>query len=311
MQSAKKVIAVLTATGTQGAGVVEELLKDGSFAVRGITRDPESAKAKALTARGVEMVKGDADDANSLTAAFEGAYGVFANTVWTIFPKEGYDQKKTEERETQQGKNMVDAAKKAGVQHFVWSTLAGISEPWVYHLMSKHKVNSYLAESGIPVWTLYYTSCYISNFAKPVIQFLKKDSDGLFFIDIPVPPDTVIPFFHGGESGKWVLPMFKDPSKYNGQRVDAVAEFLTPRQIAETIKRVTGVPVYVKELTVERFFEPSYRASVFDEMWLNCATWVLKLNNKNAEQSKSIVPSPTTLEEFLKTDPKTRELLGV
>jgi hypothetical protein len=42
----KKIIAVVGATGKQGGGAVDALLKDGTFAVRAITRDSGSAKAK-------------------------------------------------------------------------------------------------------------------------------------------------------------------------------------------------------------------------------------------------------------------------
>ena len=62
--SAKKLILVIGATGAQGMAVVDGLLApsaDGSpspYAVRALTRDTESRRAKELTARGVECVKG-------------------------------------------------------------------------------------------------------------------------------------------------------------------------------------------------------------------------------------------------------------
>lgn len=42
----KKIIAVVGATGKQGGGFVDVLLKDGTFAVRAITRDSGNDKAK-------------------------------------------------------------------------------------------------------------------------------------------------------------------------------------------------------------------------------------------------------------------------
>lgn len=44
--ASKKIIAVIGATGTQGGGVARDLLKDGEFAVRAVTRNPDSASAK-------------------------------------------------------------------------------------------------------------------------------------------------------------------------------------------------------------------------------------------------------------------------
>lgn len=44
--STKPIIAVTGATGTQGGGVARDLLKDGTYAVRAVTRNPDSAAAK-------------------------------------------------------------------------------------------------------------------------------------------------------------------------------------------------------------------------------------------------------------------------
>src|SRR5438552_2747592 len=73
----KKVIAVMGATGAQGGGLVRAILADrsGEFAVRAITRKPDSDKARALAKSGVQVVPANADDPPSLEAAFGGAHG--------------------------------------------------------------------------------------------------------------------------------------------------------------------------------------------------------------------------------------------
>jgi uncharacterized protein YbjT (DUF2867 family) len=75
----KKVIVVVGATGAQGSGLVHAILNDpdGGFAVRALTRDVSSDKARALAARGAELVQADVDDVESLKRAFAGAYGAF------------------------------------------------------------------------------------------------------------------------------------------------------------------------------------------------------------------------------------------
>ena len=63
--SYQKLILVIGATGAQGIAVIDALLapaKDGKqspFAIRALSRDPESKRAKELTARGIEVVKGE------------------------------------------------------------------------------------------------------------------------------------------------------------------------------------------------------------------------------------------------------------
>lgn len=48
MSSQKRIIAVVGATGTQGGGIVRDLIKDGEFAVRAITRNPDSDASKGM-----------------------------------------------------------------------------------------------------------------------------------------------------------------------------------------------------------------------------------------------------------------------
>ena len=76
-------------------------------------------------------MQADLDDPSSLERAFEGAYGVFALTDFWEHGAEG---------EIRHGKNMVDAAKKTGVRHFVYSTLDR-GDPEVPHFVTKAVVD--------------------------------------------------------------------------------------------------------------------------------------------------------------------------
>src|SRR5436190_989063 len=113
----RKIIAVIGATGAQGGGLVRAILADKNrpFAVRAITRNPNSEKAQALRAAGADIVAADADDPASLERAFAGAYGAFLVTnFWEHF---------SPERELAQARNMAQPAKAAGLKHVIWSTL--------------------------------------------------------------------------------------------------------------------------------------------------------------------------------------------
>src|SRR6267154_5618323 len=107
----KKLIAVIGATGQQGGAVVRALQAQGQFKVRALTRHP--AKHRGLAD---EVVEADLDRPDTLKAAFAGAHGVFLVTnAW---------EKGT--GEPKQATAAVRAAKDAGVQHFVWSTLPNV-----------------------------------------------------------------------------------------------------------------------------------------------------------------------------------------
>ena len=136
----KKVIAVVGATGAQGGGLVRSILADGGgdFAVRAITRDVDSDKSRALAAAGAEVVAADLHDEASVARAFEGAYGAYCVTFfWNHF---------SPETEQQEARNMAQAARRAGLQHVIWSTLED-TRRWVPldddrmpTLMGKYKV---------------------------------------------------------------------------------------------------------------------------------------------------------------------------
>src|SRR6187399_3226664 len=161
-----KVIAVLGATGTQGGGLCRAILADksGGFSCRAITRDPSKDKAKELAAAGAEVVAGNLDDVESLKKAFAGAHGVYAVTnFWEHF---------SGQKEKAQAKNVAEAAKAAGVEHVIWSTLED-TRKWmpaddtrmpmlqgsyrVPHFDAKAEANAFFA--GVPttfLWTTFY-----------------------------------------------------------------------------------------------------------------------------------------------------------
>ena len=135
-----KVIAIVGATGAQGGGLARAILDDpqGASPSRALTRKVDGDKARALAARGAEVVAADLDDEESLTKAFAGAYGAFCLTnFWEHF---------SPERELAQAKNMARAAKAAALQHVIWSTLddtrkrVPLDDDRMPTLMGKYKV---------------------------------------------------------------------------------------------------------------------------------------------------------------------------
>jgi len=109
VQRAKeKLIAVIGATGQQGASVVHALQRSSRFKVRALSRNPDKHRGLAD-----EVGKADLNLPETLKAAFAGAHGVF---LVTNFWEKGTDELK-------QATAAVRAAKEAGVKHFIWSTL--------------------------------------------------------------------------------------------------------------------------------------------------------------------------------------------
>ena len=157
----KQIVTVIGGTGLQGGGVVNALLAQENFAVRVPTRNPESEAARALAARGVELVKADLLEPASLRGAFEGSHGAFVVTNF-------WDPAQMK-RETEVGSEAVKAARAAGVQHLIWSTLPDSEKltggrQKVAHFTGKAHVDAVVKGAGFARHTFVMAPMYFQNF---------------------------------------------------------------------------------------------------------------------------------------------------
>ena len=140
--SSQKLLAVVGATGTQGASVISHFLKHYplQYKLRALTRNPASSSARSLTDKGVEVVQADLDDPPSLQRAFAGANAIFAYTATDVITASPEAIKTFESGqvgsigeaaypiEIRQGKNIADAAASVGesLERIVWSSLNAV-----------------------------------------------------------------------------------------------------------------------------------------------------------------------------------------
>lgn len=140
-EGANNLVLVFGATGRQGGAVTRHLRRQG-WGVRALTRSANSPRAAALRGAGVEVVVGDLSDPESIAAAMRGCYGVFSvQNYW----EHGLVH------EVAQGKRVVDQARHAGVQHFVFASVARCREAGIPpYLATKGEVERYVEASGLP-----------------------------------------------------------------------------------------------------------------------------------------------------------------
>ena len=244
----KKVIAVVGATGAQGGGVVRAILadKDSGFTARAITRNVNSDKAKALAASGAEVVAANVDDEASVRRAFEGAYGAFCVTFF-------WDHLSVE-REQAEAAAMARAAKAAGVQHVIWSTLDDtrkfipLDDPRMPTLHGKYKVphfdgkgeaDQYFRDAGVPttfLLTVFYWDNFIYFGAGP-----KAGPDGTLALTMPM-GDKKLPSMAAEDIGKCAYGVFKRRDLI-GQTVGIAGGHLTGEEMAAGMSEALGVPV--------------------------------------------------------------------
>ncbi|MEA2766303.1 MAG: hypothetical protein QOK07_2707 [Gemmatimonadaceae bacterium] len=256
---AKKIIAVIGATGAQGGGLVRAILNDknGSFTARAITRNANSDKAKALADAGAEVVTADLDDVKSLKQAFEGAHGVFCVTnFWEHFKPE---------KEISQARNMAQAAKDAHVKHVIWSTLEDtresipLSDDRMPTLMGKYKVphfdakgeaNAIFTQLGVPT-TFLVTSFYWENF----IYFgmgPKKGADGKLAITLPL-GNKKLASIASEDIGKTAYAIFEDGDEMIGKTVGIAGGHLTGEQMAKSLSKALGQQVMYNAVSPAAF----------------------------------------------------------
>jgi uncharacterized protein YbjT (DUF2867 family) len=255
----KKIIAVMGSTGSQGGGLVRAIQSDpgGGFKARAITRDPNSDKAKALKDLGAEVVGADIDDEASLKKAFAGAYGAYCVTFfWAHF---------SPEKEQQGARNMANAAKAAGIQHLIWSTLED-TRKWVPltdnrmptlqgkykvpHFDAKGEIDHVFTDAGVPT-TFLLTSFYWDN----MYMFgmgPAKGQDGNYSITFPM-GNHKMSGIAAEDIGGCAYGIFKKGKELIGKTVGIAGEHLTGAQMAEKLSKGLGIQCSYNAVTPEAY----------------------------------------------------------
>ncbi|KAL4785923.1 hypothetical protein BJX76DRAFT_323048 [Aspergillus varians] len=255
-----KLLTVFGATGRQGGSVICTVLADPAlsqqFKVRGITRDVSKPDAKALAEKGVEVVSADMTSVSSLVEALTGSHSVFLVTTPTFT--------ENSDLELTQGKNVADAAKKAGVQHLIFSSLLNVTETSggrlkdVPHFDQKAQVEQYIRSLGLPasfVLPGYFMSNYVS------MGMIRRGDDGVYTLAYPVKDDAKFPLIDiDADLGKYVATALKNPAKTQGSQILAATDYYTPTRILKEFEEVTGHKTQYIQVDSETYkgFMPGY-----------------------------------------------------
>jgi uncharacterized protein YbjT (DUF2867 family) len=227
MSNTQKLIAVVGATGQQGGAVVRALQASGQFKVRALTRNPAKHPKMAD-----EVVAADLNRPETLRAAFAGAHGVFVVTnAWEA----GRDESK-------QALAAVNAAKDAGVRHFIWSTLPNVETISggtvdVPHFTDKAKVERIVREAGFAYHTFVIAPFYYQNLLGAMAP--QKQADGTAGWALPLDPERrVIHMGDIAEIGRIVVGAFAQPELAgHGEHLPLVGDFLSFNEVIATLNR--------------------------------------------------------------------------
>lgn len=229
-----RLILVTGATGSQGGATARELLGRG-FRVRALTRNPAQSAAQALRGAGAEVVQGDLDDRTSVERALDGAYGVFSvQNFWET----GY------QREIDQGFALADAAKAAGVEHFVYSSVGSAHRnTGLSHFESKWKIEEHVRGSGLS-YTIFRPVWFMSNWEGPYLRPAILAGT----LALPLDPDTNFQQIAVADVGAFAAEALEHPDAWLGRSVDLASDEGTVASIVETFSRVIGRPVVYQQV---------------------------------------------------------------
>ncbi|OAP61500.1 hypothetical protein AYL99_03703 [Fonsecaea erecta] len=258
-------LTVVGATGTQGLSLINAALEDGSYKIRGLTRNPNSEKAAALARRGVEVVKADINDQESLIKAFEGSHAIFAMTDF-FEPFVAHGPEKAIEIEVTQGINMARAASRtATLEHYIWSTLPNGKKLTngkyiVPHFEGKNRIDDYIRsdQALLSKTTFLWITWYGNNLAYPIFTPNLLKTANTYIQLSPATRDTPIKAIGDPHKniGVFALSVLKQPAltlRPQGRFVLADSEDTTAGKLLSDWSAVTGKPSQYVQTPLEDF----------------------------------------------------------
>jgi uncharacterized protein YbjT (DUF2867 family) len=234
MVNSDKTVLVTGATGRQGGAVIRHMLPKG-WRLRALTFKADGATVERLVSQGIEVVRGDMEDPSSLERAVQGVYGVYSvQDFWAVGAK----------REVQQGKNLADAAKKAGVEHFVYASVGGAERnSGIDHWESKWQVENYIRKLGLPA-TMIRPAAFMENY------YIDQVEIGILkgkLMD-PIRGDKPYQTIASDDIGAFVALAFERPKEFMGMELEIAGSELTNPEAAQVFSRVLGKPVKFRKL---------------------------------------------------------------
>ncbi|MBW4459087.1 MAG: NmrA/HSCARG family protein [Nodosilinea sp. WJT8-NPBG4] len=233
----ERLILVTGATGNQGSAIARHLLQRGNFKVRALVRDPNKPAAQALQQAGAELAVGNLNDRASLDRALQGAYGVFSLQIF----QDGVDT------EIRQGKAVADAAKAAGIQHFVYSSVGSAERnTGVPHFDSKFQVEEYIRASELPYTILRPVFFFYNyNMMRSMVEA------GTLFQ--PLSPETKLQQLSEEDYGEMVADVFDRPADFMHREIELASVDMTMPEITAAFSRVLRKTVQYQQIPFEAF----------------------------------------------------------
>lgn len=248
----EKSVLVTGATGHQGGAVARELLAR-RYHVRAMTRHPDNEAARELAELKAEIVQGDYDDPDSLPKAVEGVWGVFAvQNTWEAGA----------EREEEQGKRFAEICRRAGVQHYVYSSVGSADRrTGIPHFDNKWRIEETVRQLRFPSYTIIRPVFFMENFLGS--WFTPALEEGK--LAMAVKPSTVLQMISVVDIGRYGAWAFENHRRLNGRAIDIAGDERTMPETAEIIGSAADREIEFVSVPIEEVRKGSEDAAIMYE----------------------------------------------
>jgi uncharacterized protein YbjT (DUF2867 family) len=245
-----RTVLVTGATGQQGSALARQLRQRGHRVIA-FVRDPASPTAVDLKSTGADLAVGSFDDLDSIVRAAQGADAMYAMAT----PFEG-----GMEAEIRHGLNLTDAARLAGVQHFVYSSVAGADRlTGIPHFDSKHRVELHVRRSGLP-YTILGPTFFMENFTSSMFK--------AGVLTLGLPPTRGLQMVALDDLADFTVRVLEEPERFLEQRIDVASDEVTGQQAAGLLSMVSGHRIHYEQLPLDLLRERNEDLAAMYE-WLD------------------------------------------
>lgn len=279
MAKKERLILVTGATGKQGGAALRHLRQKG-FAVRAMTRDPDQPKGRALELPGIEVVKGDLDDVDSIRRALDGVYGVYSVQ----------DSHAGAEAEIRQGTNLIEAAAREVVDRFVYSSVGSADQnTGIPHFDSKFQVEERVRAAGVP-YTIVRPVFFMENW----LGMREGIEQGA--ITLPLKPETRLQMIAVDDIAAFVTMTFEHPGKWNGRTVEIAGDEHSMTDTARLLTNAAGREVKYQQISWEDFARNAGHEMAVMFRWFDTTGYHVDITSLRQEY-----PNLLTLERWSQT----------
>ena len=260
---------VVGATGLVGSTICKQLAEKGKPVRALVRKTSEPEKTSALESLGVELVQGDLKDASSLEKAFEGVTHVISTASSTLSRTEG-DTIQSVDLEGQI--KLVDAAKAAGVQQFVYISFVKHPENQFPLSEAKAKVEEHLKASGM-TYTILEANFFIEVWLSPALGFDYQNASARIYGN----GESKISWISFTDVAKFAVAVLDSPEAKNKTIQIGGPDALSPREVVEIFEEVSGKSFATEHVPVEALREQKNNApdplqASFSGLMVDCAS---------------------------------------